>query len=74
MKHYFNIILINLYFVIIKCYSHMDPYLICHYPLNGNLQEKDGRQSDITISESVPGSVELIPDRFGNADSAYRLT
>ena len=43
--------------------------LVAYYPFNGNANDESGNGNNGTII----GHVELAPDRFGNANSAYRF-
>lgn len=48
-------------------YADINAGLLAHYPLNGNLQDRLGGADAVNVGGT------LVEDRFGNADSAYRL-
>ena len=49
--------------------GNVDEGLVAYYPFNGNANDESGNGNH----GSVIGNVELVSDRFGNSNSAYRF-
>jgi len=51
----------------VRCVKDSEPFdLVAYYPFNGNANDESGNGNDGTVNGAT-----LIPDRFGNSNSAY---